>query len=153
MEIKFECRKSLWFGIKTFLLSLIILGIGISAFFISDLWIFGLIIVFIGIIIPLVKFLELSSQRIIFYENKIIRTMGFFTRRQISIPITKIVAVTMNQPFLGRILNYGDVFIDVVGRWDANCIGVKKPIALKNYVEKVMDQANYSELNTVILEK
>jgi uncharacterized membrane protein YdbT with pleckstrin-like domain len=46
-----------------------------------------------------------------------------------------VLSVSVEQRFIARIFNYGDVVVDTVGRWDMDIVGVAKPHKLKRYLE------------------
>lgn len=77
---------------------------------------------------------------------------GFFhTEEQQSI-LTTIVGVRINRSIAGNIFNYGDVVVDMVGRWDIDTRAIKDPVALKNYLESVMTNAGTKNFNQFIVD-
>ena len=71
------------------------------------------------------------------------------TEEQQSI-LTTIVGVHINRSMAGNIFNYGDVLVDMVGRWDIDTTAIKDPVSLKNYLEAIMNQAGTANLNQFI---
>ena len=75
---------------------------------------------------------------------------GFLhTEEQQSI-LTTIVGVRINRSIAGNIFNYGDVVVDMVGRWDIDTTAIKDPVALKNHLKSIMDQTGAKNLNQFI---
>ncbi len=49
------------------------------------------------------------------------------------------MGVHVNYSLLGRLFNYGNVFIDTVGRWDIDTSGIKCPEKLRAYLESLIN--------------
>ena len=58
---------------------------------------------------------------------------------------------TVAEEPLKMIFNYGDVRIDIVGRWDVDTHAIKNPQGLKNYVESLMQAQDVSKLQQFIV--
>ena len=55
-----------------------------------------------------------------------------------------IISVSVSQSVGGRIFGYGDITVDVVGKWDINTKAIASPERLKRYLEsKMVNRANY----------
>ena len=46
-----------------------------------------------------------------------------------------VLGVDVYQSLFGRLFNYGDVYIDIAGKWDISTNGIKNPYALQEYLE------------------
>lgn len=111
-------------------------------------------ILFCWLIVPIFlmiyMIIEVKKFRIEFYKDKVIMHRGFLhTEEQQSI-LTTIVGVRINRSIAGNIFNYGDVVVDMVGRWDIDTRAIKDPVALKNHLKSIMDQTGAKNLNQFI---
>lgn len=111
-------------------------------------------ILFCWLIVPIFlmiyMIIEVKKFRIEFYKDKVIMHRGFLhTEEQQSI-LTTIVCVRINRSIAGNIFNYGDVVVDMVGRWDIDTRAIKDPVALKNHLKSIMDQTGAKNLNQFI---
>ena len=111
-------------------------------------------ILFCWLIVPIFlmiyMIIEAKKFRIEFYKDKVIMHRGFLhTEEQQSI-LTTIVGVRINRSIAGNIFNYGDVVVDMVGRWDIDTRAIKDPVALKNHLKSIMDQTGAKNLNQFI---
>lgn len=111
-------------------------------------------ILFCWLIVPIFlmiyMIIEAKKFRIEFYKDKVIMHRGFLhTEEQQSI-LTTIVGVRINRSIAGNIFNYGDVVVDMVGRWDIDTRAIKDPVALKNHLKSIMDQTGAKKLNQFI---
>jgi uncharacterized membrane protein YdbT with pleckstrin-like domain len=89
----------------------------------------------VPLIIMIVKIINVKDDKIAFYNNKVVQTSGIFSKYEKTNILTRVLSVTVKQTFWGRIFNYGNVYIDVVGKWDINMRGVKNPMEAKAYLE------------------
>lgn len=96
-------------------------------------------VLFFWLIIPLIvmicQIVVLKHDKIYFFDNKVIRRSGVFARREQKSMFSGVISVSVDQSFGGRIFGYGDVKIDVVGKWDIDTRGIKDPQKLQNYLE------------------
>lgn len=111
-------------------------------------------ILFCWLIVPIFlmiyMIIKVKKFRIEFYKDKVIMYRGFLhTEEQQSI-LTTIVGVRINRSIAGNIFNYGDVVVDMVGRWDIDTRAIKDPVALKNHLKSIMDQTGAKNLNQFI---
>lgn len=104
----------------------------------------------VPIFLMIYMIIEVKKFRIEFYKDKVIMHRGFLhTEEQQSI-LTTIVGVRINRSIAGNIFNYGDVVVDMVGRWDIDTRAIKDPVALKNHLKSIMDQTGAKNLNQFI---
>ncbi len=96
-------------------------------------------VVFFWLIIPLiimiVKIIVLKHERIEFYEDRIIVKSGVLSKNERKSVFLGVLSVSINQSLWGRMFGYGDVNVDVVGKWDVNLEGVCNPKKLQAYLE------------------
>ena len=96
----------------------------------------------IPIIIMLVDIIVKKHERIEFYDDYVVVKSGVFSKKERRSALVGIVGVSISQTFKGRICNYGDVYIDVVGKWDINTTQLANPEGLKNYLEPLVSNAS-----------
>ena len=82
------------------------------------------------------KIINIKDETISFYNNKVVIRSGILNKNERTTILTPVLSVTVKQTFWGRIFNYGNVYVDVVGKWDLNMRGVKDPFEAKAYLEK-----------------
>lgn len=113
-------------------------------------------ILFCWLIVPIFlmiyMIIEVKKFRIEFYKDKVIMHRGFLHTEERQSILTTIVGVRINRSIAGNIFNYGDVVVDMVGRWDIDTRAIKDPVALKNYLESVMTNAGTKNFNQFIVD-
>ncbi len=114
--IRYEAKKSLWTAVTP------------------------MCILFCWLIIPvfiiLFRMLSNSFKTVEFYDDKVVEKSGVLNKIEKSNVFTGVVAVSVKQSLLGRLLGYGDVRIDTRGKFDINTTGIKNPNGLKKYLEE-----------------
>ncbi len=106
-----------------------------------------LCVLFFWLVIPLLvmiwRMIANSYKIMEFYDDKIIVRSGVLNKSENSCIFAGVLAVSVNQSLFGRIFNYGDLKIDVQGKWDIDTTGIKNPKALKEYLEtRIASPAN-----------
>lgn len=89
----------------------------------------------VPLIIMIIEIINIKDETISFYNNKVVLKSGIFRRDEKVTVLTRVLSVTVKQSFLGRIFNYGNIYIDVVGQWDINMRGIKDPLGAKAFLE------------------
>lgn len=107
-------------------------------------WLIVPIIIMICLIVRTKKF------RLEFYDTRVIMRRGVFNTEEQQSLLTTIVGVRINQTMGGQIFNYGDVIVDMVGRWDVDTHAIKEPNGLKKYLESLMNKQNPQKLQQFI---
>lgn len=96
-------------------------------------------VVFFWLIIPLIVMIchivILKHEKIEFYHNQIVVKSGVLSKKQRKSAFMGVLSVSTEQSLFGRIFKYGDVRVDVPGKWDVNTTGISDPQALANYLE------------------
>ena len=102
-----------------------------------------------GIIYILVKNLSAHSYKVIFYDDKYIVKSGIINTQEDELVFKGVLAVSINQSLKGKMFNFGDVKVDVVGANNITLCGVKDPEALKKYLlSRKIDIADISHTVT-----
>ena len=117
MEAKYIAKRSSFFDFRFFICILLL--------------VLGLIP---GIIYILVKNLSAHSYQVIFYDDKYVVKSGIINTHEDESVFKGVLTVSINQSLKGKMFNFGDVKIDVVGKNDITLCGVKDPEALKKYL-------------------
>ena len=117
MEAKYIAKRSSFFDFRFFICILLL--------------VLGLIP---GIIYIIVKNLSAHSYQIIFYDDKYIIKSGIINTHEDESVFKGVLAVSINQSLTGKMFNFGDVRVDVVGKNNLSLCGVKNPEALKKYL-------------------
>ena len=99
-------------------------------------------VIFFWLIIPLIVMLvDIAVKKrdmLCFYDDCIIQKSGLLSKRERRSAFMGIVSVSVNQTFWQRICGYGDVQVDVAGKWDINTNGLANPNGLKEYLQDKM---------------
>ena len=96
----------------------------------------------IPLIVMIVDIFVKKSTTIEFYDGYIIQKSGVLSRKEKRSVFPKVASVSVNQSLFGRMFNYGDVNVDVIGQWDVDLKGLAKPHDLKKYLEDKMVEAS-----------
>ena len=89
----------------------------------------------IPLIILIVDIIRNKKDKIEFYDKYVIERSGILSKKEKKSTFAGVYSVSVDQSVWGRIFNYGNVKIDVVGRWDVNTYGIARPNELKKYLE------------------
>lgn len=175
MKPNYVARKTAWlmFNLKDiciFLMFIAGFALAILALFVLQLDEMIKIIVaaaggVVGIIFLIwyiIRFLDVKLERYEFYDHKVVYKHGVFRRYESTATFLGVLAMEVNRSFLGRILGYGDVTVDAVGRWDIDISMVSKPKKLQAYLETrgaskmaaafAAGPANVDHFNTDVIE-
>ena len=88
-------------------------------------------------IIPLIiRIIVLKSDKTYFYENRIISRYGVLSKHETETAFVGVSAISVDQSLLGRIFGFGDINIDVIGKWRVTIKGAKKPMQAKEFLTK-----------------
>ena len=107
-----------------------------SAWSVIRPWHILLFFLVVPLIIMIIKIINIKDESISFYNNKVVQRSGIFSKYEKTNILTGVLSVTVKQTFWGRIFNYGNIHVDVVGRWDINMSGVKDPMDAKVFLER-----------------
>lgn len=104
-------------------------------------------VVFFWLIIPLiimiVDIIIKKHEVLEFYDDYVIQKRGVLSRKEERAALIGVVGVSVEQTFWGRICNFGEVYIDLVGRsWDVNTSDLANPSGLKKYLEPFISKAS-----------
>ena len=112
-----------------------------------------LLVIFFWLIIPtliiIYNMVKNYCYRIEFYTNYVMVREGWIARKETKFAFNGIVAVSLNQSVMGRLFNYGDVHVDVIGKWDVSTTAIKDPVSLKNFLQTQIRSANVNYFESV----
>ena len=110
-------------------------------------------VLFFWLIVPLVMMIvdivKLKHESIEFYDEYIIQKSGVIAKSERQSAFRGIISVSIDQSVHGRMFNYGDIFVDVIGKWDINTTGIADPRSLKTYLDSRMEKTARSQSTTV----
>lgn len=120
-----------------------------SAWSVIRPWHLLLFFLIVPLIIMIIKIINIKDETVSFYKNKVIIKSGIFSKHERTTILTPVLSVTVKQTFWGRIFNYGNIYVDVVGKWDIDMHGVKDPMEAKRFLESFV--ANGDSVNPIIM--
>lgn len=119
-----------------------------SAWSVISIWHILLFWLIIPLIVMIVKIVQAKHEKIEIYEDNVVVKSGVIAQKERRSALTAILNVSVEKTIMGRICGYGNVNVDVVGRWDVNLNGVKEPDALKNYFASKISAKKLSSIVT-----
>ena len=109
-------------------------------------------ILFFWLIIPLivmiVKIIIIKNEVIEFYDTRVVEKKGVLSKQETQAVLTNVMSVSVYQTVKVRMFNYGDVKVDLVGRWDIDTTGIANPTSLKRHIEKYIQANNLQQVIT-----
>ncbi len=113
-----------------------------------------LCVLFFWLVIPLIvmicRIVSLKNQVTEFYDDYIIVKSGVLSKSERKTVFPSILSVSIDQSLWGRMFGYGNVKVDVVGKWDVDLYGICDPVALKSYLEDKVTRGK--NINSVVVE-
>lgn len=101
-----------------------------------NIWLILFFWLIIPLIIQIVRVLAASCYSIEIYDQKLVVKSGVLNKNEKQAMFAGVYAVSLEQSFIGRIFDYGDIRIDAPGNWaDINTEGIKSPREFKNFLE------------------
>lgn len=95
-------------------------------------------VIFFWLIIPTIliiaDIIKLKCQDVEFYDSYVIQKSGVFNKTEKKTIFPKITGVNCTVNFFG----FGDVNVDVIGKWDVSLTAVSKPRELRSFLESRM---------------
>lgn len=118
-----------------------------SAWSAVSIWHILLCWLVVPIIIMIIKIAIVKSETIEFSQTEVISRRGILSKSERHSSLSGIRSVSVSQSLWGRMFNFGEVTVDIVGKWDVDLSGISNPTALKEYLlpyVKAGAQAKYS---------
>jgi uncharacterized membrane protein YdbT with pleckstrin-like domain len=98
-----------------------------------------LLVVVIGLFFLVAAWIKVRSTEIAITNRRVIAKFGFIKRDTVEINLEKVEALKVEQGFLGRMLNYGTVFISGAGTSVAPIRDIADPLVFRR---KFMEATN-----------
>ena len=108
-----------------------------SAWSVVRPWHILLFFLIVPLIIMVYKIINIKDESISFYNNKVVQRSGIFSKHEKTNILTNVLSVSVYQSFWGRLFNYGNITVDVMGQWDVDMRGIKDPMKAKAYLETI----------------
>lgn len=97
-------------------------------------------ILFIWTIIPifiiLIHIWILKRDKTYFYDDKIISKSGLVSKHIKETSFVGISTVRIDQSLWGRMFRFGDLYIDIIGKWDIKISGAKHPEIAREFLSQ-----------------
>jgi uncharacterized membrane protein YdbT with pleckstrin-like domain len=98
-----------------------------------------LLIVAVGLVFFALAWINMRSTEIAITNRRIIAKFGFIRRSTVEINLEKVEALRVEQSFMGRILNYGTIFLSGAGTSVAPIKDIADPLVFRR---KFMEATN-----------
>ena len=98
-----------------------------------------LLVVVVGLFFLIAAWVKVRSTEIAITNRRVIAKFGFIKRDTVEINLDKVEALRVEQGFLGRMLNYGTVFISGAGTSVAPIRDIADPLVFRR---KFMEATN-----------
>ena len=90
----------------------------------------------IPIIVILVHIFILKRDRTYFYDDRIISKSGVLSKHVKETSFIGVSAICVDQTLWGRMFGFGDLHVDVVGKWKVTIKGVKHPMEARDFLTR-----------------
>ena len=104
-----------------------------------------LCVLFFWLIVPLIvmicRIVVLKHQVTEFYDSYVIVKSGVLSKNERKTIFPSILSVSVQQTLWGRICGYGDLKVDVIGKWDVSLDCICNPVGLKKVLEDKITNA------------
>ncbi|MEP7262239.1 MAG: PH domain-containing protein [Usitatibacter sp.] len=98
-----------------------------------------LLVVVVGLFFLVAAWIKVRSTEIAITNRRIITKFGFIKRHTVEINLEKVEALRVEQGFMGRMLNYGTIFISGAGTSVAPLADIADPLVFRR---KFMEATN-----------
>ena len=96
----------------------------------------------IPIILIIIDILKTNVEKVEFFDKKVTERKGLISKNETETTFKGVVSVNVQQSFWGRIFNFGDVYVDLVGKNNLHLEKIAKPYELKKFLEtKIVDDS------------
>ena len=96
----------------------------------------------IPIILIIIDILKTNVEKVEFFDKKVTERNGLISKNETETTFKGVVSVNVQQSFWGRIFNFGEVYVDLVGKNNLHLEKIAKPYELKKFLEtKIVDDS------------
>lgn len=103
---------------------------------------FGGLVILVAIVLAAHAFITKISTEFTVTNKRVVAKSGFISRQTIEINLSKIEGLGVNQNILGRILNYGTVYVSGTGGAHAPFYYIADPLSLRKTVNEQVEARN-----------
>lgn len=89
----------------------------------------------VPVLVQIYLFLRAHCYSLEFYQDKVVLKSGVLNRQERQSVFLGVLSVSVDQSIFGRMFSFGDVCINVPGRWDVDTTGIADPNGLRNFLE------------------
>ena len=100
-----------------------------------------LLVVVVGLFFIIAAYIKMKSTEVAITNRRVIAKTGFIKRSTVEINLEKVEALKVEQTFMGRMLNYGTIFISGAGTSVAPIHDIADPLVFRR---KFMEATNRS---------
>src|ERR1700681_1519909 len=94
----------------------------------------------LGLLVLLVTFIKRRSSDFAVTNKRVMMKVGVFSTRSVELLLNKIEAIAVNQSFIGRAFDYGDIVITGSGRTREAFSHIQEPFQFRRAVQSVTDR-------------
>ena len=105
-----------------------------SAWSAFSLWRILFIWTIVPIFIILIHIWILKTDKTYIYDDRVISRRGILSKHVKETSFVGISAICIDQSLWGRMFGFGDLHIDIVGRWKVTIKGAKKPMDVRDFL-------------------
>ena len=98
-----------------------------------------LLVVVVGLFFIIAAWIKMKSTEVAITNRRVIAKTGFIKRSTVEINLEKVEALKVEQSFMGRMLNYGTIFISGAGTSVAPIHDIADPLVFRR---KFMEATN-----------
>lgn len=96
----------------------------------------------VPIILIIIDILKTNVEKVEFFDKKVTERNGLISKNEKETTFKGVVSVNVQQSFWGRLFNFGDVYVDLVGKNNLHLEKIAKPYELKKFLEtKIIDDS------------
>ncbi len=121
-----------------------------SAWSAVTFWRVVLSILIVPLIIMIFDIIVKKHDYIEFYDDYVIQHSGLLSKNQKKCAFLGVMSVSVSQTFWQRILNYGYVKVNMVGKWDISTEDIADPDGLESYLESKIVKSN--QVNRIVVD-
>jgi len=95
--------------------------------------------VLLALLIVGAPWLQRRSSEFAVTNRRVVFKVGFLTTRSLELLLSKIEAIAVNQSFMGKMLNYGDIVVTGSGGTREAFSGIQAPLDFRHAVQEVTE--------------
>lgn len=110
---------------------------------------YGFFVLFLSFILFIIPFVIIvianSTYSVRIYSNKIVKEGGLISKENKVQLFSNVISVSVNQGLKGSIFNYGDVYVNLVGKENLSLTDVKNPNEVAGVFQKMINTNNLEQ--------